>query len=63
MTTQNNGWISNDIRPDSDGTYLVVLDDYTVTTLDFEEWEGRWDCYNDDAVLFWQPFPPEPNSK
>lgn len=56
--TANNGWRTD--YPECDGTYLVVLDDGTVTTLDYECWDGQWDCYTNDSVLYWQPFPQPP---
>ena len=39
----NNGWRTD--YPEYDGTYLVVLDDGTVTTMMYECWEGQWEKY------------------
>lgn len=61
ILTGKNGWNNNEsTRPEYDGTYLVVLDDGQVTTLDYESWEGQWDCYSDDTILYWMEFPEPP---
>lgn len=54
----NNGWRTD--YPEYDGTYLVVLDDGTVTTMMYECWEGQWEEISNDGVLYWQPFPEPP---
>ncbi|UKH17982.1 hypothetical protein [Actinobacillus pleuropneumoniae] len=54
-------WNNNEsTRPEDDGTYLVVLDDGQVTTLDYESLEGQWDCYSDETILYWMEFPEPP---